>query len=365
MMTPEEKRKELAKRIKDLCIDKYEPKEIDLSYLDSYYKYADDFQGPIVNEPFLEKEEKYIFFPIEDEELLEHGEDQNRDFWITDEVKMSKDADSWDEMSVDLQFFIAIIFAFFAASDGLVNYNLFENFQKEVKSIEARYNYYAQMHIEAVHSKMYSLMITNVIKDNETINNLFLAASKMPIIKRKIDWGEKWINSDHPFIHRLFAFCIVEGIFFSGSFSVIVLFGKMNLLPGAVHANDFIRRDEGKHVRFGILLFKRLKNLLKSKVVYGMITEAVEIEKDYFETALPKDIPNFNSDIISQYIEYVADKLLSDLGYPIYYGQVECPIPEMVKTAVPSKKNFFEKRENAYGRENSSIQDEDSDDEVF
>jgi ribonucleotide reductase beta subunit family protein with ferritin-like domain len=357
-MTPDEKREELKRRIQSLCIETANERAVDLTYLSSYYKYADDFEGPIVNEPLLEAEERYFYFPIEDQELLDHGHDQNADFWVPQEVKMDKDKESWDSLSVDLQFFLAIIFAFFAGSDGMVNHNLFENFHREIKLRESLFNYAAQIHIEEIHGLMYSILIKTYIEDDETINNLFHAASKMHIIKRKNGWGKKWIKDDHPFAHRNIAFCIVEGIFFSGSFAVLVLLGKLNVLPGAVHSNDFIRRDEGKHVKTGKLHHKRLRNKLKPEVVYDMIIDAVTIEKEFFETALPNDIPNFNYDIIAQYIEYVADKLLIDLGYASYYGRSECPIPEMVKTALTSKKNFFEKRENAYSKE-VGIDDDD------
>jgi ribonucleoside-diphosphate reductase beta chain len=362
-MTPDQKRTELYRRIREACSELTEQKSINFSYLDKFNVYKDDFNSAIVREPLLEEEERYIFYPIKDEELLKHGDDQNADFWVVDEVKMTSDRESWDSLSVDMQYFLAIIFAFFAGSDGMVNHNLFENFYQEVKMREALYNYATQIHIEEIHGLMYSILIKTYIVDEEIIKLLFESASRMPIIKRKNGWGKQWIKSDHPFTHRLIAFCIVEGIFFSGSFAILVILGKMGVLPGAVHANDFIRRDEGKHVKFGVLLYKRLKNILKEEVIYGMITDAVSIEKEFFETALPQDIPNFNSDVISQYIEYVADKLLIDLGYAPYYGQNICPIPEMVKTAVPSKKNFFEKRENAYGKEQQSLNNENSDDE--
>lgn len=321
----------------------------DISYLQQYYKYKNDFQSDIVNEPLLEEEQRFNLFPIRYMSLYEEFKIQSELFWVSKEIDLSKDRADWDKLPEEEKYFLSMILAFFASSDGLVNFNLFENFHKEVKVIEAQCVYSIQLAIESIHNETYSKLIDVLITDMEEKDLLFNAVKRIPTIKDKNEWGQKWISSDHPFAHRLIANSIVEGIFFSGSFCALIWQGEKGILPGLVNANEFIRRDEGRHVNNACLLYSLLKNKLKEEIVVDMIKDAVRIEKNFFSNALPIAMLRMNIDKMSQYIEYVADQLIVDLGYKKIYKS-ENPFLWMDKSGQGGNKNFFERRDNNYKR---------------
>ncbi len=326
-----------------------ETKTDDKSYLVAYNKYKNDFQSTIVGEPLLEEEQRFNLFPVEYMDFYDEFKTQSELFWVSKEIDLSKDRADWDKLQNEEKYFLSMILAFFAGSDGFVNFNLFENFHNEVKVIEAQMVYSVQLAIESIHSETYSKLIDVLITDMEEKELLFNAIKKIPTIRKKAEWAQKWISSDHPFSHRLIAFAIVEGIFFSGSFCALIWQGEKGILPGLVHANEFIRRDEGRHVAFACMLYSHLKNKLKEEIIVEIIKDAVEIEKDFFTDALPIAMLRMNIDKMTQYIEYVADQLIVELGYKKIYKS-ENPFLWMDKSGQGGNKDFFNKRDNNYKR---------------
>jgi ribonucleoside-diphosphate reductase subunit M2 len=308
-----------------------------------------DFIIPkLLDEPLLsEDNQQFTVYPLRFNEIFNAYKKQLASFWVVEEVDLTKDVKDWDNLSNDEKFFISMILAFFAGSDGLVNMNLIERFLKDVKAMEARMAYSYQAAMENIHGEMYSLMIDTYIKDQKVKAKLFNAIKTVPCIKKKADWAMKWINSKKSFSHRVVAFAIVEGVFFSGSFCSIFWLRSRGLLPGLSKSNEFIARDEGMHTDFACLLYSLLNNKLKETVVYQIMDEAIAIEKEFICESLPCKLIGMNSTLMSQYIEFVADRLLVELGYNKKYNATN-PFPFMEKISLQNKTNFFEARPTDY-----------------
>ena len=300
-------------------------------------------------EPILEENEnRFVIFPIQHHDIWEWYKKQEACFWTAEEIDLHQDLTDWqNKLSDDERYFIKHILAFFAASDGIVNENLAENFVNEVQYSEVKFFYGFQIMMENIHSETYSLLIDTYVKDEKEKDQLFNAIETFPAIKKKADWALKWIDSDS-FAERLIAFAAVEGIFFSGAFCSIYWLKKRGLMPGLTFSNELISRDEGLHCDFACLLYtKHLKNMLPKEQVAGIIQDAVEIEKEFVTDALPVRLIGMNSDLMSQYIEFVADRLLVELGNEKIYNATN-PFGFMEMISIQGKTNFFEKRVGEY-----------------
>jgi ribonucleoside-diphosphate reductase beta chain len=263
-------------------------------------------------------------------------------FWTAEEIDLSHDQPDWIKMNDGERHFISHVLAFFAASDGIVNENLAVNFMKEVQLPEARCFYGFQIMIENIHSETYSLLIDTYIKDPAEKHRLFHAIETVPCVKKKAEWALRWIGNGS-FAERLIAFAAVEGIFFSGSFCSIFWLKKRGLMPGLTFSNELISRDEGLHCDFACLLYSMLKTKLSREQVTKVITDAVTIEQEFVTDALPVSLIGMNAKMMSQYIEFVADRLLVSLGYPKVYNS-QNPFDFMEMISLQGKTNFFEKR---------------------
>ncbi len=292
---------------------------------------------------------RYVLYPIQYDDIYKMYLKHQSAFWVTAELDLGPDITQINsgKLNKDEMFFINHVLAFFAASDGIVNENLAQRFMNEVQIPEARCFYGIQIAMENVHSETYSLLIDSYIRDTKEKLKLFRATENFLSIKKKADWAIKWIESDGAFAERLVAFAAVEGIFFSGSFCSIFWLKKRGLLPGLCFANELISRDEGLHRDFACLLYKHLKIKLSFELIKEIITEAVKIEKEFICEALPCDLIGMNSKLMSQYIEFVADGLLVDLGYNRIYKS-ENPFEWMELISLQGKTNFFERRTTEY-----------------
>jgi ribonucleoside-diphosphate reductase subunit M2 len=270
-------------------------------------------------------------------------------FWTAEEIDLSKDLHDWNNrLNDDERYFISHVLAFFAASDGIVNENLLERFSGEVQIPEARCFYGFQIMIENIHAETYSLLIDTYIKEQAQRTYLFNAIETIPCIKKKADWAVRWIqDKDSTFGQRLVAFAAVEGIFFSGSFASIFWLKKRGLMAGLTFSNELISRDEGLHTDFACLLFSHLKHRPSKQAVQDVITEAVSIEQEFLTEALPCALLGMNADLMKQYIEFVADRLLLSLGNEKYYKSTN-PFDFMENISLAGKTNFFEKRVGDY-----------------
>ena len=294
-----------------------------------------------------EKENRFVMLPIKYDEIWESYKNQLKSFWTPEEIDFSKDHKDWNKLKKEEKHFIKHILAFFAASDGIVNMNLLDRFLSEVQILEAKVCYTYQAMIENIHSETYSLMIDTYIKDDSEKTFLFDAIKNIPCISKKADWGMKWIESTDSFAKRLVAFAIVEGIFFSGAFCAIYWLKERNLMPGLTLSNEFIARDEGMHCDFACILYKMIKNKLDYKTIKGIVMEAVEIENEFITESLPCKLIGMNSDFMTQYIKYVADRLVRKLGYKNIYN-VNNPFDFMENIGLEGKTNFFESRVSQY-----------------
>lgn len=287
-------------------------------------------------------------FPIQDDDIWKLYKKMMDCFWKAEEINFSKDKVHWEKLSDNEQFFIKMILAFFAASDGIVIENLGARFMSEVQLPEARAAYGFQLMIENIHSEVYSLLIDTYIKNEEEKTKLFQALDNFPCIRKKADWAIKWINDRRSsFATRLLAFACVEGIFFSGAFCSIYWLKKRGLMPGLTFSNELIARDEGMHTDLAVLLFSKLQKKLNRARVHDIVKEAVSIEKEFICDALPCNLIGMNAKLMSQYIEFVADRLLVQLGYSKLWD-VECPFDFMEMISLEGKTNFFEKRVGDY-----------------
>ena len=300
-------------------------------------------------EPLLtERADRFVIFPIQYPDIFAMYKKAVASFWTTDEVDLSKDLADWKKLTSDEKYFISHVLAFFAASDGIVNENLVERFCQEVKVTEARFFYGFQIMIENVHSEMYSLLIETYIDDPAEKSRLFNAIETIPCIKKKADWALRWIsNESATYGERVVAFAAVEGIFFSGSFAAIFWLKKRGVMLGLTFSNELISRDEGLHTDFACLMFKHLVNKPSRDQVVSLISDAVAIEQEFLTEALPVALIGMNSEMMKQYIEFVADRLLIELGCDRIYN-VENPFDFMENISVEGKTNFFEKRVGEY-----------------
>ena len=302
-------------------------------------------------EPILSDDPlRYVIFPIpvERKPIWDAYKQHLKCFWTPEEIDFSADKNDWISLSNEERHFIEHILAFFAGSDGIVLENLLENFATEVQWPEARCFYAFQGMIENIHSEVYSLLIDVYVEDNKRKEELFQAIQRIPCIQKKAEWAQKWMDPQKPFSHRLIAFAVVEGIFFSGSFCAIFWLKSMGKMVKALGtSNELIARDEGLHTDFAVLLFSYLNEKPSQNIVYDIFCDAVEIEKKFIGDSLPYRLQGMNSNLMSQYIEFVADRLLTQLGYKKYYGS-ENPFDFMDKTCLDGKSNFFEKRVSEY-----------------
>lgn len=296
-------------------------------------------------EPILESNSnRFVLFPIQHDDIWSFYKRAEASFWTAEEIDLSPDLIDWEtKLNDNEKHFIKHILAFFAASDGIVNENLAENFLSEVQYTEAKFFYGFQVAIENIHSETYSLLIDTYIKDTAEKNYLFNAIDTLDCVRKKADWALRWIE-DGSFAERLVAFAAVEGIFFSGSFCSIFWLKKRGLMPGLSFSNELISRDEGLHCDFACLLYNNhVVNKLPKEQIQEIITHAVEIEKEFILDALPVKLIGMNSDLMSQYIEFVADRLLVELGNEKVYNASN-PFDFMDMISIQGKTNFFEKR---------------------
>jgi len=295
-----------------------------------------------------EDDNRYVMFPIKDQDIWKMYLKQEDLFWRAQEVDLSKDKADWEKLTHDEQFFIKMILAFFAASDGIVLENLGMRFMGEVQLSEARAFYGLQIAMENIHSIMYSTLIDTYINDSAEKNKLFNALHEYECIKKKGEWAIKWINDKRSsFSTRLVAFACVEGIFFSGAFCAIFWLKKRGLLPGLTFSNELISRDEALHTEFAVLLHNKLEKPLKKNKIHEIIKEAVEIENEFINEALSCRLIGMNSMLMQQYIEFVADRLSLQLGGDKIY-ESKNPFDWMENISIENKTNFFEKRVSDY-----------------
>ncbi|BDD12412.1 ribonucleoside-diphosphate reductase (plasmid) [Fulvitalea axinellae] len=295
-------------------------------------------------EPILqENKDRFVLFPIQHNDIWEFYKKAEASFWTAEEIDLSQDLKDWENLNDGERHFISHVLAFFAASDGIVNENLAEHFVAEVQYTEAKFFYGFQIAIENIHSETYSLLIDTYIKDPKERDYLFNAIEHIDCVKKKADWALRWIDNGS-FQERLIAFAAVEGIFFSGSFCSIFWMKKRGLMPGLSFSNELISRDEGLHCDFACHLYtKHVVNQMPKDTVVKIITDAVEIEKEFVSDALPVSLIGMNADLMCQYIEFVADRLLFELECPKVYGSSN-PFDFMEMISLQGKTNFFEKR---------------------
>jgi ribonucleoside-diphosphate reductase beta chain len=298
----------------------------------------------MLEEPILkENKDRFVLFPIQHDDIWHFYKKAEASFWTAEEIDLSQDLKDWANLKEDERFFISRVLAFFAASDGIVNENLAENFVNEVQYTEAKFFYGFQIAMENIHSETYSLLIDTYIKDPGERHTMLNAIETLDCVKKKADWALRWIGKGS-FAERLVAFAAVEGIFFSGSFCSIFWLKKRGLMPGLSFSNELISRDEGLHCDFACHLYtNHLNNKLPQQTVIEIIRDAVEIEKDFVTDALPVRLIGMNSDLMCQYIEFVADRLLNELGCGKIYN-ANNPFDFMEMISMQGKTNFFEKR---------------------
>ena len=312
-------------------------------------------------EPILEENEnRFVLFPIVHDDIWKFYKEEEASIWTAEEIDLSQDTIDWEtKLNDDERHFIKHVLAFFAASDGIVNENLAENFLSEVQYTEAKFFYGFQIMMENIHSETYSLLIDTYIKDKTEADKLFNAIENFDAIKKKADWALKWIESPS-FAERLIAFAAVEGIFFSGSFCSIFWMKKRGLLPGLTFSNELISRDEGLHCDFACMLHNdHIVNKVPKERIKQIITEALDIEREFIIEALPVRLIGINSDLMTQYLEFVTDRLLEELRCDKVYN-VENPFDFMDMISLQGKTNFFEKRVSEYQKAGVLGKEEDA-----
>lgn len=293
-----------------------------------------------------ENKDRFVILPIKYPAIWEMYKKCEASFWTAEEIDLGDDMKHWESMNDGERHFISHVLAFFAASDGIVNENLAINFMSEVQLPEARCFYGFQIMMENIHSETYALLIDTYIKDPVEKDRLFHAIETVPCVGKKAQWALRWINNGS-FAERLIAFAAVEGIFFSGSFCSIFWLKKRGLMPGLTFSNELISRDEGMHCEFACLLYRMLENKLSQEAATAIITDAVEIEKEFISDALPVSLIGMNAKMMAQYIEFVADRWLGELGYDKVYNTTN-PFDFMEMISLQGKTNFFEKRVGDY-----------------
>ena len=310
-------------------------------------------------EPLLAPDDnRFVMFPIKHQDIWEMYKKQIDCFWRAEEIDLTKDLTHWESLDRNERYFISMILAFFAASDGIVLENLASRFMNDVQVSEARAFYGFQIAMENIHSHTYSLLIETYIKDTEEKSKLFNAIEHFPCIKKKSDWAQKWIHDNRSsFATRLVAFACIEGIFFSGAFCSIYWMKKRGLMPGLTFSNELISRDEALHCEFAVLLYSKLVKKVDKARIHEIIKEAVEIETEFICNALPCRLIGMNSELMTQYIQFVADRLCVQLGYKKIYNVTNC-FDWMELISLESKTNFFEKRTDAYALANKTKSEE-------
>ena len=309
-------------------------------------------------EPLLTPEPtRLTIFPLKYPELWRMYKNATALFWMCEEVDLSKDMNDWEGLTADERYFIKHILAFFGSSDTIVNMNIAERFINEVQPLEAKFYYNFQESIENIHSEMYSLLIDTYIRDGKEKMELFNAVQTIPAIAKKAEWCFRWIQDmTAPFAQRLLAFAIVEGVYFSGSFCSIFWLKERGKMPGLCFSNELISRDEGLHVEFAVMLYTQMiRERLPQGVVHAMFKEAVAIEKEFIPDSIPCAMLGMNAGLMSTYIEYVADRLLAQLGYDRVF-QSHNPFPFMERISLETKANFFETRVSAYSKANVGLE---------
>jgi ribonucleoside-diphosphate reductase subunit M2 len=309
----------------------------------------------IQTEPLLAPDDnRFVMFPIKYQDVWEMYKKQIDCFWRAEEIDLSKDLVHWDSLNQDEKNFISMILAFFAASDGIVLENLASRFMNEVQVSEARAFYGFQIAMENIHSHTYSLLIETYIKEKEEKHRLFNAIENFPCIKKKSDWAQKWIHDNRSsFATRLVAFACIEGIFFSGAFCSIYWLKKRGLMPGLTFSNELISRDEALHCEFAVLLYSKLVKKVDKARIHEIIKEAVEIETEFICDALPCRLIGMNSEMMTQYIQFVADRLCVQLGYKKIYNVSNC-FDWMELISLEGKTNMFERKISEYSLANKT-----------
>ena len=307
-------------------------------------------------EPLLTPDDnRYVMFPVKYNDVWDMYKRAIDSFWIVNEVNLAQDLKDWNGLNEDERNFIKMVLAFFAASDGVVCENLAVRFMSDVQNSEIRAFYGFQIAIENIHGEMYSLLIDTYIKDDDEKTRLFEATTNYPCITKKFNWAKKWLDDKRSsFAKRLVAFAVVEGIFFSSSFACIYWIKKRGLMPGLTFSNELISRDEALHTEFAVLLYSKLVRKLPKKKVVDIISEAVEIEKEFITEAIPCRMIGMNAKLMIQYIEFTADRLLLQLGYDKIYNSAN-PFDFMELISIESKVNFFERTNSEYALANKTV----------
>lgn len=347
---------EYLKNVLNMSINSVKPKPVENinitePYLPNYHKYRDDFLGEIQLEPILSlNSEKYTFYPIEYPAIYKNYKSQVAANWGVHEIDLANDKLDWENnLENDERLFIMYVLAFFNSFDGIVNANLKQNVIDVVKIKEAEAAYGKQYEMEIVHAETYSLLLDTFVNDNDLKDILINAIETMPAIKKKAEWCKKWIDSDKTYAHKIIAFAIVEGIFFSGSFASIYWLKSKHgkIMKGLRKANRYIARDENLHVILACKLYALLNNKLKESVVYEIMDEAIKHEIEFINDSLPCRLLGMNAELMSNYIMYCADRLLVQLGYSKKYNK-KISLDFMGKIDVHCKQNFFEERNDSY-----------------
>jgi len=301
-------------------------------------------------EPILtENPGRFVIFPIQHDDIWQMYKKHESTFWTAEEIHLTEDLQDWEKLSDNERHFIKNVLAFFAASDGIVNENIAENFVREVQYTEAKFFYGFQIMMENIHSETYSLLINTYIKDSTERDYLFNAIDNIPAVKKKAEWALRWVDNGS-FAERLIAFAAVEGIFFSGSFCSIFWLAKRGIMKGLSFSNELISRDEGLHCDFACLLYNQhIVNKLDKSILEKIITDAVVIEKEFVTESLPVGLIGMNADLMCEYIEFVADRLLVSLGNPRVYN-AKNPFPFMEMLSLQGKTNFFERKVGDYSK---------------
>ena len=312
-----------------------------------------DIKARESEEPLLQKNgNRYVLFPIKYNSIWDYYKKAVASFWTPEEISFS-DIDDWNKLNNNEKYFLKNVLAFFAGSDGIVNENLIGRFMNDVQLPEAQAFYSFQIAIETIHSETYSLLIDTYIKEDDEKNVLFDAINQIPCIKKKADWALKWItDTETPFAARLIAFAIVEGVFFSSAFASIYYIKERGILHSLTFSNELISRDESLHTEFAVLLYSMIKNKIKQDDVYNIMREAVDIEVEFICESIPCRLLGMNSDVMSEYVKYIADRLLVQLGYEALYKINKCPLDFMERISITNKSNFFEVRVSEYSKAN-------------
>jgi ribonucleotide reductase beta subunit family protein with ferritin-like domain len=298
---------------------------------------------------------RFVLFPIEYEDIYNLYKKAESSFWTVNEIDLSKDLNDWNKLSNDEKYFIKNIIGFFAGSDGIIMENLAMRFMREVQIPEARAFYSYQIFNESIHSETYSLLIDTYIKDMKEKEMIFNSIENIPSVAKKAAWAYKWIeNNEVSFATRLVAFAIVEGVFFSGSFCAIYWLKKRGLMQGLTFSNELISKDEGMHCEFACLLYSMIKNKIDKNIIKEIFEEAIEIEKEFIIESIPCALIGMNSDLMKQYIEFVADRLLVQLNYDKIWN-TENPFSWMELISLRPKSNFFELRVGEYAKSTIAV----------